>query len=111
MYLTYPHYVELGGRASEEAFPALVLMAQRKLDYWTQNRIDEEQITPEIRVAMTLLINHFNADLLGDRDISSMSNLGVSVSFADAKTSEQKLQDIYTQVVEILPFELVTVCM
>lgn len=111
MYLAYPHYVELGGKASEEAFPALALMAQKKLDYWTQDRIDEEQITPEIWVAMTLLVNHFNADLLGDRDISSMSNLGVSVSSADAKTREQKLQDIYTQVVEILPFELVTVCM
>ncbi len=110
MYITYPNYTELGGSATETAFPTLELMAEKKLDYWTQNRIKPEEITPEIRLVMKMLIDHLNEKENGEQDISSVSNDGVSISFADAKTSEQKLSGIYGRAVEILPAELVSVC-
>ncbi len=114
MYLTYPQYTEMGGGANESAFPVLELMARRKLDYWTQNRIKEpvepDELPTEVRLVTKMLIDHYNSDLSGEQDVSSVSNLGISISFADAKTSEQKLDDIYSKAVEILPLELVSVC-
>lgn len=110
MYLNYPNYTEMGGSAPETAFPALELEAEKKLDYWTQNRINAEEITPEIRLVMKLLIDHMDSSSKGEQDVSSVSNDGVSISFADAKTSEEKLSSIYDRAVEILPVELVSIC-
>ena len=59
---------------------------------------------------MTLIVDAEYSDKSGEHDVSSFSNDGVSVSFADAQTKEQKWADVYDRIVEILPVELVSVC-
>lgn len=108
MYITYVEYVQNGGKAQESDFQRLELPARKKLDHWTQGRIT----TPDddIRRCMTFIIDRLNDDESGEQDVSSVSNDGVSMSFAEAKTSDQKWADVYDRVVEILPVELVSIC-
>lgn len=108
MYLTAEEYKALGGKAPESDFPRLELLARKRLDYWTQNRITEPD--DDIQLCMTLIIDQEYDDASGVFDVSSFSNDGVSVSFADAQTRAQKWVDVYDRVVEILPAELVSVC-
>lgn len=108
MYIAYEEYSALNGTAPESEFTQLELLARKRLDYWTQNRITEPD--DDIRLCMTLIIDAEYSEQSGEHDVSSFSNDGVSVSFADAKTSEQKWQDVYDRIVEILPVELVSIC-
>ena len=108
MYLTFEEYSALNGKAPESQFTRLELLARKRLDYWTQNRITEPN--DDIRLCMTLIIDAEYADKSGEHDVSSFSNDGVSVSFADAQTKEQKWASVYDRIVEILPVELVSVC-
>ena len=108
MYLTYREYSNLGGKAPESDFERLELLAEKRLDYWTQNRIQEPD--EDVRLCMTLIIDAEYSDLSGEHDVSSFSNDGVSVSFSDAQTKEQKWGSVYDRIVEILPVELVSVC-
>ena len=107
-YIDYAEYARMGGTAQESDFLRLELLARKKLDHWTQGRIT----TPDddIRLCMTLIIDRLNDDQSGEQDVSSVSNDGVSMSFVDAKTSDQKWSDVYDRVVEILPIELVSLC-
>lgn len=107
-YLTYEEYTALGGTAPEADFPRLELLAEKRLNYWTMDRITEPD--DDIRLCMTLIIDQEYDDESGVFDVSSFSNDGVSVSFADAQTRAQKWVDVYDRVVEILPVELVSVC-
>ena len=108
MYLTYEEYSSLGGKAPESDFSSLELLAEKLLNYWTMDRITEPD--DDIRLCMTLIVNAEYSDQSGEHDVSSFSNDGVSVSFADAQTKEQKWSDVYDRIVEILPVELVNVC-
>lgn len=108
MYLTAEEYKALGGKAPESDFPRMELLARKRLDYWTQNRITEPD--DDIRLCMTLIIDQEYDDASGVFDVSSFSNDGVSVSFADAQTRDQKWVSVYDRIVEILPVELVSVC-
>lgn len=108
MYLTYEEYSSLGGKAPESDFPRLELLSEKRLNYWTQNRIAEPD--DDIRLCMTLIVDAEYADQSGEQDVRSFSNDGVSVSFADAQTKEQKWSSVYDRIVEILPVELVSIC-
>lgn len=108
MYLTYEEYSALNGKAPESQFARLEHLARKKLDYWTLNRITEPD--DDIRLCMTLIIDAESAEQSGEHDVSSFSNDGVSVSFADAQTRDQKWASVYDRIVEILPVELVSVC-
>lgn len=108
MYLTYEEYSALNGKAPESEFTRLELLARKRLDYWTMNRITEPD--DDIKLCMTLIIDAESAEQSGEHDVSSFSNDGVSVSFADAQTREQKWSSVYDRIVEILPVELVSVC-
>ena len=107
MYITYVEYVQNGGKAQESDFHRLETLARKRLDCWTQNRITEPD--DDVRLCMTFIIDQLNSDENGEQDVSSVSNDGVSMSFAEAKTSEQKWDGIYKQVTEILPVELVSI--
>lgn len=108
MYITYEEYSSLGGKAPESDFPRLELLARKRLDYWTMNRITEPD--DDIKLCMALIIDAESDEQSGEHDVSSFSNDGVSVSFADAQTREQKWSSVYDRIVEILPVELVSVC-
>ncbi|MEG1870235.1 MAG: hypothetical protein RR205_05235 [Oscillospiraceae bacterium] len=98
-YITYDEYFALGGKAEPSAFPILERLAEKKLDYLTQNRIVET--TEDIKLAMVLIINLLNEMENGDK-VSSFSNDGINVSFE--KTDD--LQNLHSRLVEILPQEL-----
>ena len=104
-YITYEQYKSLGGTAEQSAFPLLERLARKKLDYWTQGRIAE--VDDDIRLCMLLLIDAMGKIRSGKKDVSSVSNDGVSVTYASAQTEEQLMGSVYDQVVEILPVELV----
>lgn len=108
MYITYDEYKQLGGEVEETAFPLLEIKARKKLDYWTQNRITETN--DDIKLCMYTIINCINDEETGESDVTSFSNDGISVSYADAKTQEQKMNDVYRFCIEILPVELVCLC-
>lgn len=107
-YITYEEYTANGGTADASAFPRLARLAEKRLNYWTQDRITGSN--EDIKLCMTIIIDAMHAEQSGEMDVSSFSNDGVSVSFAGAKTSEQKWDDVYRQIVEILPVELVSLC-
>ena len=107
MYLTYEKYKEFGGVVEEKNYAFFECLARKKLDYWTLGRIVE--ITDDIELCMFLIIEEIYQIETGEADVSSVSNDGISMSFVDAKTSDQKLQDLYQKIVEILPLELVNV--
>lgn len=107
MYLTYEEYKELGGTAEQPSFTSLELQARYKLDYWTFNRITEPD--EGVKLCMRLIIDILDEIQSNIIDASSFSNDGVSVTLANAKTDDQKMNDVYSRVVEILPVELVSV--
>ena len=120
MYLTYEKYKEYGGIVEEKNYAFFELQARKKLDYWTLERIPKFldnnkenihyfKIIEDIELCMFLIIEEIYLIETGEADVSSVSNDGISMSFVEAKTSEQKLQDLYQKIVEILPLELVNV--
>lgn len=109
MYLTYEEYKELGGTAEQPSFTQLELQARYKLDYWTFNRITEPD--ERVKLCMRLIIDVLDEIQSNIIDASSFSNDGVSVTLANAKTDDQKMNDVYSRAVEILPVELVSVVM
>lgn len=107
MYLTYDKYLEFGGSIVEEDYTFFELLARKKLNYWTSGRIID--VTEDIELCMFLIIEQIYENETGEADVSSVSNDGISMSFVEAKTSEQKLQELYQKIVEILPIELISV--
>lgn len=105
-YITYEQYKSLGGTVDTTAFPRLELLAKKKLDYWTQNRITDAN--DDIRLCMTIIIDALGKIYRGEKDVASVSNDGVSVTYASAQTEEQMIGCVYDQIVEILPVELVS---
>lgn len=108
MYLTYEEYSALNGKAPESEFTRLEHLAEKRMNYWTMDRITEPD--DDIRLCMTLIVDAEYADQSGEQDVSSFSNDGVSISFADAQTKAQKWMDVYDRIVGILPVELVSIC-
>lgn len=108
MYLTFEEYRDLNGKAPESQFARLEHLAEKRLNYWTMDRITEPD--NDVRLCMTLIVDAEYSDQSGEHDVSSFSNDGVSVSFADAQTKDQKWSSVYDRIVEILPVDLVSVC-
>ena len=108
-YLTFNQYQANGGKAEISAFPWLERLARKKLDYWTQNRIQNADC--DVQLCMTLIVDAL-AEIQENQDgtASSFSNDGVSVSLSKpVRTESEIMSSVYDQVVEILPIELVSV--
>lgn len=90
MYLTYEEYAGMGGGAPESAYPRLEAKARAQLNRLTFGRIcGEEPVRENVKYCMFDLIGAIEAeDAMGSiaagREIASMSNDGVSVSFASS---------------------------
>lgn len=107
MYLTYAEYQELGGTLDDTTFSEFEFEARCKIDWWTFNRLKNEESYPEeVKRCMYKLIKLIQqvqeASVLdGEGDsssgssaagISSMSNDGVSISYnvmSAAQAAEQ----------------------
>lgn len=110
MYLTFEKYKEYGGEILEKSYSFYELLARKKLDYWTMNRIPKffDEYKEDIELCMFLIIEQIYQNETGEADVSSVSNDGISISFVGVKTSDQKIQDVYQKIVEILPIELIS---
>lgn len=108
-YLTFNQYQSNGGKAELSAFPRLERLARKKLDYWTQNRIQTADC--DIQLCMTLIIDALAEGQEAQAGTAtSFSNDGVSVSLSKpVRTPDEIMSSVYDQVVEILPIELVSV--
>ena len=88
MYLNYDEYAGMGGGAPESAFPRLEAKARAELNRLTFGRIaGEDPARQNVKFCMYDLICAIEADegiaaMGAGREVSAMSNDGVSVSFA-----------------------------
>ena len=96
MYLTYDEYLTFGGTIDETAFDNLEFEARTIVDWWTYNRLQNEETYPEavqrcMYKLITLLNDRDKAQLLGKSDtedsavkkagIMQESNDGVSTMY------------------------------
>ena len=103
MYLTYDEYLEFGGTVEETAFDNLEFEARTVIDWWTYNRLQNDEEYPEaVKRCMFKLINLIiakqQAQLLKDNGtvntdvtesgIVQQSNDGVSTTYNIMSASE-----------------------
>lgn len=103
MYLTYDEYTQMGGNTLDEAaFENLEFEARSQIDYWTFNRLINEETLPEaVKRCMFKLITLLNAKQLAltvgmpeadgtikRGNVMSESNDGVSVSYGVLSANE-----------------------
>lgn len=87
MYLTYSEYTEMGGSMDKHAFNRLEAKARAHLDRVTFGRLKNvESVSDSVKYCMYDLLTAVQADESNSaaamgREIASMSNDGVSVSF------------------------------
>jgi hypothetical protein len=87
-YLTFKEYTGMGGSITDAAaFNRCILRATATISRMTHNRVaDETPVRPAVQYAAFDLVNAIYADGQNGaegREIASMSNDGVSVSFVD----------------------------
>lgn len=88
VYLSYEEYTGMGGGVSQSAYPRLEARARAQLDRMTFGRIKgEEPVRENVKYCMFDLIGAMEAEegmgsMAAGREIASMSNDGVSVTFA-----------------------------
>ena len=106
-YLTFAEYGSFGGTVTESSFNILEPKARRKLDYFTQNRLQTATtIISEVKELMTEFINRMqNGPLNGN--VTSYSNGIESVSFAENQTVVFN-NELYQMAIEYLPIELIS---
>ena len=106
-YLLYSEYTSFGGTQTESSFNILEPKARRKLDYFTQNRLQTATtIISEVKELMTEFINRMsNSPVNGN--ITSYSNGIESFGFGKNQTDAFNTE-LYDLAVEYLPIELIT---
>ena len=87
MYLAYSEYIEMGGCIDSAHFPRYEIKARMIIDNATHKRlVGEDPVRDPVKNCMFELINAIRADEsfadVSGREISSMSNDGVSVTYA-----------------------------
>lgn len=108
MYISYVKYIDLGGKLDNAAFTQVESMAERQLDRFTPNAAHPLKESPEVEMAMKVIIDSMALELGYTSDVQSFSNDGVSVTYTQRKgqTADERKRDLYNQVCAILPREL-----
>lgn len=101
MYLTFEEYQEYGGTLEETAFNDLQFEAQALIDWWTFNRLANEETYPEAVKRCTykliqlihdrqraMMVGSQSADATKTAGIASESNDGVSTSYNTLSATE-----------------------
>ena len=106
-YITYAEYQNFGGTVSDTDFTNLEPKARRKLDYFTQNRLQTATtIISEVKELMTEFINRMsNSPVNGN--LTSYSNGIESFGFAENQTKALD-NELYQLAIEYLPIELIS---
>lgn len=106
-YLTYEEYTTLGGTVSETLFTKLERKSERKLDYFTQNRLKALTVIPsEVKECMIEFVDRIQNEPLNG-NISSYSNSIESISYSENQASALN-DELYQIAVEYLPIEYIT---
>lgn len=106
-YLTFLEYGNFGGTVVESTFNILEPKARRKLDYFTQNRLQTATtIISEVKELMTEFINRMSIPALNG-NVTSYSNGIESFGFGQNQTDAFN-SELYQLAVEYLPIELIT---
>lgn len=93
MYLEYSDYAQMGGELEPDVYERLVAKAERLIDRATHGRLQRmAEVSKPVKYCIMELIGALQADeslggVAAGREISSMSNDGVSVSFASSGAS------------------------
>ena len=100
MYLDYDSYAQMGGELEPDVYERLAAKAERLIDRATHARLKAESTVPmSVKYCIMELIDAIQADesmgsMSAGREISSMSNDGVSVSFAAMAASARYMEII-----------------
>ena len=100
MYLDYGDYAQMGGELEPDVYERLSAKAERLIDRATHARLKAHATVPmSVKYCIMELINAIQADesmggMSAGREISSMSNDGVSVSFAAMAASARYMEII-----------------
>lgn len=106
-YLSFAEYQSFGGTVTNTAFTNLELKARRKLDYFTQNRLQTATtIISEVKELMTEFINKMSV-MPTNGNITSYSNGIESFGFKDNQTTAFNTE-LYNLAIEYLPIELIS---
>ena len=106
-YLTYSEYTSLGGTVSDTDFTNLEPKAERKLDYFTQDRLKTATtIISEVKELMTEFINRMSVPALNG-NVTSYSNGIESFGFNENQTDAFN-SELYQMAIEYLPVELIS---
>ena len=106
-YITYAEYQNFGGTVSSSDFTNLELKAERKLDYYTQDRLKTvTTIISEVKELMTEFINRMSVPALNG-NVTSYSNGIESFGFAENQTKALD-NELYQLAIEYLPIELIS---
>lgn len=84
MYLTYDEYLAFGGTVEETAFDNLEFEARTIIDWWTYNRLQNEEEYPEtvkrcMYKLITLIFTRQQAQLLNSGNDAITNSTGVGI--------------------------------
>src|SRR5574344_2272721 len=106
-YLTFSDYGSFGGGLSETQFNVLEPKARRKIDYFTQNRLQTAAtIISEVKELMTEFINRMQNNPVNG-NVTSYSNGIESFGFKENQTDAFNYE-LYQLAIEYLPVELIS---
>ena len=100
MYLEYGDYAQMGGEIEPDVYERLAAKAERLIDRATHARLKAQASVPDsVKYCIMELVNAIQADesmggMSAGREISSMSNDGVSVSFTAMAASARYMEII-----------------
>ena len=100
MYLDYGSYAQMGGELDPDVYERLAAKAERLIDRATHARLNAQVSVPmSVKYCIMELIDAIQADesmgsMSAGREISSMSNDGVSVSFTAMAASARYMEII-----------------
>lgn len=106
-YLSFAEYTSFGGTVVESTFNILEPKARRKVDYFTQNRLQTATtIIGEVKELMTEFINRMSVPALNG-NVTSYSNGIESFGFGQNQTDAFNYE-LCQLAIEYLPIELIT---
>src|SRR5574344_1277460 len=106
-YVTYQEYISFGGTVVESTFDILEPKARRKVDYFTQNRLQTATtIISEVKELMTEFINRMSVPALNG-NVTSYSNGIESFGFKENQTDAFNYE-LYQLAIEYLPIDLIS---
>ena len=112
-YITFAEYTQLGGTVvSESVFAKIDRQAERKLDYFTQDRLKTATtIVSEVKELLVEFIDRmYNLATVGmGGNVTAYSNGIESFSFAENQTDSLNTE-LYNLAIEYLPIELISAC-